>query len=127
MRADHRRYRAGRQLPDGVAARQGLRGARLIRRASTFKTDRIDEYYQDPHGPERKLILHYQTTKLILHYGDLSDGTGLVNLLGSSKPDEVYHLGAQSHVKVSFESRSTPVTSRVSGPCDCSRCSGRPT
>jgi GDPmannose 4,6-dehydratase len=66
----------------------------LIRRASTFNTDRIDEYYQDPHDPERKLFLHY---------GDLSDGTGLVNLLAAIKPDEVYHLGAQSHVKVSFE------------------------
>src|SRR5688572_24624817 len=66
----------------------------LIRRASTFNTDRIDEYYQDPHDPERRLVLHH---------GDLSDGTGLVNLLAMIKPDEVYHLGAQSHVKVSFE------------------------
>jgi GDPmannose 4,6-dehydratase len=66
----------------------------LIRRASTFNTDRIDEYYQDPHDPQRKLFLHH---------GDLSDGTGLVNLLAAVKPDEVYHLGAQSHVKVSFE------------------------
>jgi GDPmannose 4,6-dehydratase len=66
----------------------------LIRRASTFNTDRIDEYYQDPHDPERRLKLHH---------GDLSDGTGLVNLLAAIKPDEVYHLGAQSHVKVSFE------------------------
>jgi GDPmannose 4,6-dehydratase len=66
----------------------------LIRRASTFNTDRIDEYYQDPHDGERKLVLHH---------GDLSDGTGLVNLLAAIKPDEVYHLGAQSHVKVSFE------------------------
>ncbi len=66
----------------------------LIRRASTFNTDRIDEYYQDPHDAERKLFLHY---------GDLADGTGLVNLLAAIKPDEVYHLGAQSHVKVSFE------------------------
>jgi GDPmannose 4,6-dehydratase len=66
----------------------------LIRRASTFNTDRIDEYYQDPHDPERKLVLHH---------GDLSDGTGLVNLLREVQPEEVYHLGAQSHVKVSFE------------------------
>jgi GDPmannose 4,6-dehydratase len=66
----------------------------LIRRASTFNTGRIDEYYQDPHDPDRRLTLHH---------GDLSDGTGLVNLLRSVQPDEVYHLGAQSHVKVSFE------------------------
>jgi GDPmannose 4,6-dehydratase len=66
----------------------------LIRRASTFNTDRIEEYYQDPHDPERRLVLHY---------GDLPDGTGLVNLLREVQPDEVYHLGAQSHLKVSFE------------------------
>ena len=66
----------------------------LIRRASTFNTDRIDRYYQDPHDPNRSLLLHH---------GDLSDGTGLVNLLAEIQPDEVYHLGAQSHVKVSFE------------------------
>ena len=66
----------------------------LIRRASTFNTGRLDGCYQDPH--ESGARLH-------LHYGDLSDGTGLVNLLRAVQPDEVYHLGAQSHVKVSFE------------------------
>jgi GDPmannose 4,6-dehydratase len=66
----------------------------LIRRASTFNTDRIDGIYQDPHDADRRLFLHH---------GDLSDGVGLVNLLRDIAPDEVYHLGAQSHVKVSFE------------------------
>jgi GDPmannose 4,6-dehydratase len=66
----------------------------LIRRASTFNTERIDGIYQDPHDAHRRLFLHY---------GDLHDGVGLVNLLRSVSPDEVYHLGAQSHVKVSFE------------------------
>jgi GDPmannose 4,6-dehydratase len=66
----------------------------LIRRASTFNTDRIDGIYQDPHDPNRSLFLHH---------GDLSDGTGLVNLMREVSPDEVYHLAAQSHVKVSFE------------------------
>src|SRR5664279_3888809 len=66
----------------------------LIRRASTFNTDRIDGIYQDPHESGRRLSLHY---------GDLQDGTGLVNLIRAVEPDEVYHLGAQSHVKVSFE------------------------
>lgn len=66
----------------------------LIRRASSFNTDRINAIYQDPHDPERSLFLHH---------GDLSDGTGLVNLLRAVQPDEVYNLGAQSHVKVSFE------------------------
>jgi GDPmannose 4,6-dehydratase len=66
----------------------------LVRRASTFNTDRIDGIYQDPHDPGRSLFLHH---------GDLSDGVGLVNLVRAVAPDEVYHLAAQSHVKVSFE------------------------
>jgi GDPmannose 4,6-dehydratase len=66
----------------------------IIRRASTFNTDRIDHLYRDPHHP---------ATKLFLHYGDLSDGTGLRRILEKSSPDEVYNLAAQSHVKVSFD------------------------
>jgi GDPmannose 4,6-dehydratase len=66
----------------------------LIRRASTFNTGRIDALYQDPHDSSRSLFLHH---------GDLSDGTGLVNLLREIQVSEVYHLAAQSHVKVSFE------------------------
>ena len=66
----------------------------LVRRASTFNTDRIDGIYQDPHDENRSLFLHH---------GDLSDGTNLVNLMRQIEPEEVYHLGAQSHVKVSFE------------------------
>ena len=66
----------------------------LIRRASTFNTGRIDHIYNDPHMPG---------TKLFLHYGDLSDSGQLVNLIYNIKPDEIYHLGAQSHVRVSFD------------------------
>jgi GDPmannose 4,6-dehydratase len=66
----------------------------MIRRASTFNTKRIDHIYQDPH--ERK-------TRLILHYGDLSDASNISRLLEKIKPDEIYHLGAQSHVQVSFD------------------------
>jgi GDPmannose 4,6-dehydratase len=66
----------------------------LIRRASTFNTQRIDHLYQDPHDPD---------TRLILHYGDLSDSGQLTNLFYEVRPDEVYHLGAQSHVRVSFD------------------------
>lgn len=66
----------------------------LIRRASTFNTDRIDHLYQDPHDPEARLFLHY---------GDLANGEQLNNLIYNIKPDEVYHLGAQSHVRVSFD------------------------
>ncbi len=66
----------------------------IIRRSSTFNTDRIDEIYHDPHESD---------VRLFLHYGDLTDGTGLRRILHQVNPDEVYNLGAQSHVKVSFE------------------------
>jgi GDPmannose 4,6-dehydratase len=66
----------------------------IIRRASSFNTERIDHLYLDPHDP---------ASRLKLHYGDLADGTGLRRILSSVRPDEVYNLGAQSHVKVSFE------------------------
>ncbi|WP_397547491.1 GDP-mannose 4,6-dehydratase [Rhodothermus marinus] len=66
----------------------------IIRRASTFNTDRIDHLYRDPHDPEARLFLHY---------GDLSDGTGLRRILERVQPDEIYNLAAQSHVRVSFE------------------------
>jgi GDPmannose 4,6-dehydratase len=66
----------------------------LIRRASTFNTQRIDHLYMDPHNPNAKLFLHY---------GDLSDGSRLTTLLAEIKPDEIYNLAAQSHVRVSFD------------------------
>ncbi|MCU1688615.1 MAG: GDP-mannose 4,6-dehydratase [Jatrophihabitantaceae bacterium] len=66
----------------------------LIRRASTFNTARIDHLYEDPHT---------KGAKLFLHYGDLTDGSRLVTLLSAIRPDEVYHLAAQSHVRVSFD------------------------
>jgi GDPmannose 4,6-dehydratase len=65
----------------------------LIRRSSTFNTSRIDHIYQDPHEINPKLFLHY---------GDLIDGVGLTNLVREIRPSEVYNLGAQSHVQVSF-------------------------
>jgi GDPmannose 4,6-dehydratase len=65
----------------------------LIRRASTFNTSRIDHIYQDPHDPNPTLTLHY---------GDLTDGVGLTNLVRDIQPTEIYNLAAQSHVMVSF-------------------------
>ena len=65
-----------------------------IRRASTFNTGRIDHLYQDP---------HVHGVKLFLHYSDLSDGSNLARLIREIKPDEIYNLGAQSHVRVSFD------------------------
>ena len=66
----------------------------VIRRASTFNTDRIDHLYQDP---------HVNGVKLFLHYGDLADSVQMVKLLYDLQPDEIYNLGAQSHVRVSFD------------------------
>ena len=66
----------------------------VVRRSSSFNTQRLDDLYQDPHEPERRLILHY---------GDLNDASSLNRILRVSNPDEIYNLGAQSHVKVSFD------------------------
>ena len=66
----------------------------IIRRASTFNTGRIDHLYKDP---------HINGVRLFLHYGDISDSTNLIKLLYRIQPDEVYHLAAQSHVRVSFD------------------------
>jgi GDPmannose 4,6-dehydratase len=66
----------------------------IIRRASTFNTARIDHLYADP---------HINGVRMFLHYGDLADSVNLVRLLYDLKPDEIYHLGAQSHVRVSFD------------------------
>lgn len=66
----------------------------IIRRSSSFNTGRINHLYQDPHLPN---------IKLFLHYGDLSDSEQLTNLIYNIRPDEIYHLGAQSHVRVSFD------------------------
>lgn len=66
----------------------------LIRRTSTFTTDRIEHLYRDPHDAEARLFLHY---------GDLTDGSRLATLLERLEPAEIYHLGAQSHVRVSFD------------------------
>jgi len=66
----------------------------IIRRSSSFNTGRLNDIYQEPHVDNRKMILHY---------GDLQDSTSLASLIRETKPKEIYNLGAQSHVKVSFE------------------------
>ena len=66
----------------------------IVRRSSSFNTQRIDHIYQDPHEDQPKLVLHY---------GDLTDGQGITNLVLDIEPDEIYNLGAQSHVRVSFD------------------------
>jgi GDPmannose 4,6-dehydratase len=66
----------------------------IIRRASTFNTERIDHLYQDP---------HINGVRLFLHYGDIADSTNLIKLLYRIQPNEIYHLAAQSHVRVSFD------------------------
>lgn len=66
----------------------------IVRRSSTFNTERLDGIYSDPHEP---------SAELFLHYGDLADGTALRRLIERVQPDEIYNLGAQSHVRVSFD------------------------
>ncbi len=66
----------------------------IKRRSSLFNTDRIDHLYEDPHQPDRNFILHY---------GDLTDSTNLIRIIQEVQPDEIYNLGAMSHVQVSFE------------------------
>lgn len=66
----------------------------IIRRASTFNTGRLDHLYTDP---------HQSSTRLMLHYGDLSDASGISRLLAKVEPHEIYNLAAQSHVRVSFD------------------------
>lgn len=66
----------------------------IVRRSSSFNTDRIDHIYRDPHDP---------TARLFLHYGDLTDGQNITNLVLDIEPNEIYNLGAQSHVRVSFD------------------------
>ncbi len=73
---------------------QGYKVHGIIRRASTFNTERLDHLYQDPHE---------SGASLFLHYGDVSDGSNLNRLLEKIRPDEIYHLAAQSHVRVSFD------------------------
>ena len=67
----------------------------IKRRASSINTQRIDHLYVDPHNPNPKLVLHY---------GDLTDSTNLIRIIQEVQPDEIYNLGAMSHVKVSFDS-----------------------
>lgn len=83
----------GSYLADLLVAK-GYEVHGIIRRASTFNTSRIDHLYQDP---------HVNGVRLFLHYGDLSDSVSLTKLLYDLQPDEVYNLGAQSHVRVSFD------------------------
>lgn len=79
----------------------------IKRRASLFNTDRIDHLYEDPHTPNPHLILHY---------GDLTDSSSLVHIVQKVQPDEIYNLGAQSHVQVSFEQPEYTAEADAIGP-----------
>jgi len=94
-----------RALITGITGQDGAYLAELLlgkgyevhgikRRASSFNTERVDHLYQDPHAPDRRFFLHY---------GDLTDATNLIRIIQQVQPDEIYNLGAQSHVQVSFE------------------------
>ncbi|GHC05531.1 GDP-mannose 4,6-dehydratase [Thermomonas carbonis] len=106
-----------RALITGITGQDGAYLAELLlakgyevhgikRRASSFNTDRIDHLYQDPHETDRRLFLHY---------GDLTDATNLIRILQQVQPDEVYNLGAQSHVQVSFETPEYTANSDAMG------------
>lgn len=79
----------------------------IKRRSSLFNTDRIDHLYQDPHVPDRNLILHY---------GDMTDSTNLIRIVQEVQPDELYNLAAQSHVAVSFETPEYTANADALGP-----------
>src|SRR6516165_2659842 len=94
-----------RALITGVTGQDGAYLAELLlskgyevhgikRRSSLFNTDRIDHIYEDPHAGGQHFMLHY---------GDLTDSSSLIQIVQRTQPDEIYNLGAQSHVKVSFE------------------------
>jgi GDPmannose 4,6-dehydratase len=106
-----------RALLTGVTGQDGAYLAELLlskgyevhgikRRASLFNTDRIDHLYQDPHVQDRRFVLHY---------GDLTDSTNLIRIVQQVQPDEIYNLGAQSHVAVSFESPEYTANSDAMG------------
>ena len=78
----------------------------IKRRASSFNTDRVDHLYQDPHISNRHFVLHY---------GDLTDATNLIRIIQQVQPDEIYNLGAQSHVQVSFETPEYTANSDAMG------------
>ncbi len=84
----------------------------IKRRASLFNTQRIDHIFEDPHTNQARLKLHY---------GDLTDSSNLTRILSEVRPDEVYNLGAQSHVAVSFEAPEYTATSMPWGRCGCWR------
>ncbi|MDR0339931.1 MAG: GDP-mannose 4,6-dehydratase [Desulfovibrio sp.] len=79
----------------------------IKRRSSLFNTDRIDHLYQGPHAKERRFVLHY---------GDMTDATNLIRVMAEARPDEIYNLAAQSHVKVSFDSPEYTANVDALGP-----------
>lgn len=90
----NRDYRSRRIVSCRAFTLKGYEVHGLVRRSSIFNTSRIDQIYVDPHDSHARMFLHY---------GDLSDSKQILNIMYNFKPDEVYPLGAQSHVRVSFE------------------------
>lgn len=91
----YRGYRPGWFLSCRIFLEKGYEVHGIKRRSSLFNTQRVDHIYQSPHSDNRNFILHY---------GDLTDSSNLIRLVKQIQPDEIYNLGAQSHVAVSFES-----------------------
>src|ERR1700759_589010 len=95
-----------RSYPAEFLLAKGYQVHGIVRRSSSFNTERIEHLYRDPHDPN---------TRLFLHYGDLVDGTGIREVLTRVQPDEIYNLGAQSHVRVSFDQPVYTVASDALG------------
>ena len=87
-----------------------------MRRSSVFNTERIEQIYENPEKPDRKLILHF---------GDLADASNLNHLLKIIQPNEIYNLGAQSHVRVSFDIPEYTANVVALGTCGCLMRSGK--
>lgn len=112
---DNQRECAGRTaLITGITGQDGSYLAELLlkkgytvhgikRRASSFNTNRIDHLYEDPHAVNRSGAGQVEPARFVLHYGDLTDSTNLIRIVQQVRPDEIYNLGAQSHVAVSFD------------------------
>jgi len=86
---------------------KGYRVHGILRRSSSFNTGRVEHIYQDPHETNRRFAMHY---------GDLTDATNLIRIVQETRPDEIYNLAAQSHVKVSFETPEYTANADALGP-----------
>ena len=104
---NNRNHRSRWKLSCRISLKKGYEVHGLKRRSSSFNTQRIDHLYKDRHEVDNNLFLHY---------GDLTDSSNILRIIKETKPDEIYNLGAQSHVAVSFESPEYTANCDALGP-----------